>query len=92
MENIEIIIIVLLFLVILFKLLKIVKYFITIILIIFILKISGGFEHPTVVNFNEKYKISQTISELNKNLGLSGKVENIFNFFKEKEYDKKEKK
>lgn len=90
MEQIEIIIIVLLFLAIGFKLIKIFKYFVAIILMLFILKSLGGFEHPAVVDFNEKYKISKTVSEWNEKLGLSGKVQSIFDFFKEDKENKKE--
>mgnify|MGYP000268211924 FL=1 len=82
MEQIEIILIVILFLAIAFKLIKIFKYFVAIIFMVLALKFLGGFEHPAVVDFNNKYKISQTISNWNEKLGLSGKVQGFIDLFK----------
>tara|TARA_Y100000588_G_scaffold255446_1_gene269972 strand:- start:24740 stop:25075 length:336 start_codon:yes stop_codon:yes gene_type:complete len=82
MEQIEIIIIVVLFLAIVFKLIKIFKYFVAIFFMLTALYFLGAFEHPAVVDFNNKYKISQTFSEWNEKLGFAGTIENIFGFFK----------
>ena len=82
MEQIEIIIIVVLFLAIAFKLIKIFKYFVAIFFMILALKFLGGFEHPAVVDFNNKYQISQTLSNWNEKLGLAGRIEGIIGFFK----------
>lgn len=78
MEQIEIILIVVIILAIAFKIIKIFKYFMMIFFLVIALKFLGGFDHPAVVDFNDKYKVTQTISTWNENIGLAGRIEGMY--------------
>ena len=86
MDQIEIILIVVIILAIVFKVIKIFKYFMIIFFLVIALKLLGGFDHPAVIEFNQKYQISQNISNLNDNLGMAGRIESMYtgiiDFFK----------
>ncbi len=84
MAGLELIIISLVVLGIIFYFIKLFKTFLTLFLLISAFLFLGGFNNSYIKDFDQKYSISSSIYDLNKNLGLSGLISSIFDGVKDK--------
>lgn len=83
MENIEVVLIIVILLAIVFKLIKILKYFIGIVILMVAFYLLGGLENESFRSFDDKYQISDTLSDWGDRIGVKGLISDLFAEIKE---------